>query len=169
LPSDFSHTINNQFCFLLQNNGSENYSLSMDALNDHEMANITQDTQGNTALLNASYKIKENTWYNVTQIISSDQITTRITDANGTLIDTMITCSNTLAILIANNVDNAVVFKNLQYQNQVNPTQTPLSSPQTIVSDDWYFQYVILALTMILVLSLALLFFERKKSAKNRA
>ncbi len=169
LPSDFSHTINNQFCFLLQNHGSENYSLSMDALNDYSISNITQDTQSNTALLNASDNIKENTWYNVTQIISNKQITTRITDANGTLIDTMTTCSNTLAILIANNVDNAVVFKNLQYQNQVNPYQTPLSSPQTIVSDEGYFQYVILAIALISGLSLALLFLKRKISAKNRA
>ena len=166
VPSDFSHTINNQFCFLLQNYGSENYSLSMDALNDYDIANITKDTQSNTALLNASDNIKENIWYNVTQNISNNQITTRITDANGTLIDTMTTCSNTLAILIANNVDNAVVFKNLQYQNQVNPYQTPLSSPYTIVSDEWYFQYIILTLALILVISLALLFFERKKSAK---
>jgi len=166
LPSDFNQTINNQFCFLLQNSGPENFSLNMKALNNYDIANITQDTQIDTALLNVSDSIKGNIWYNVTQNMSFNQITTRITDANGTLIDTMTTRSNALAILVANNVDNAVVFKNLQYQNVNNPSETPLSSPQTAISNDWYLPYVILAITLISGLSLALLFFERKKFAK---
>jgi hypothetical protein len=169
VPSDFNQTINNQFCFQLQNNGLDNYSLNMDALDYYDIANLTQDTQSNTALLNATDNIKENTWYNVTQNILNNQITTRITDANGTLIDTMTTFSNNLTILIANNVDNAVVFKNLKYQNQVIPHQTPLSSPKTTLSDERYFQYLILAITLISGLSLVLLFLERKKSARNRA
>jgi len=166
LPSDFNQTINNQFCFLLQNSGPENFSLNMKALNNYDIANITQDTQIDTALMNVSDSIKGNIWYNVTQNMSFNQITTRITDANGTLIDTMTTRSNALAILVANNVDNAVVFKNLQYQNVNNPSQTPLSSPQTAISNDWYLPYVILAITLISGLSLVLLFFERKKFAK---
>ena len=41
LPDDFNQTINNQFCFILQNN-SGNYSLNVSALNDYEMSNIIQ-------------------------------------------------------------------------------------------------------------------------------
>ena len=66
LPSDFNQTINNQFCFILQNN-SGNYSLNVNALNDYEMSNAIQGNGSNTAFMNASENIKENAWYNVTR------------------------------------------------------------------------------------------------------
>ncbi len=178
LPGDFNQTINNQFCFLLENNGSENLSLNMKALNNYDVANITQDTQGNTALLNASDNIMQNTWYNVTQTISHNQITTRLTDANGTLIGTMSTGSSGMALLVANNVDSAVVFKNLKYcQISDNPdnqpqtiTPTPIRSPQTVVSNEWYLPYVVFTIALISGLSLTFLLNERRtrKKAQNK-
>ena len=117
LPDDFNQTINNQFCFILQNN-SGNYSLNVNALNDYEMSNITQGNGSNTAFMNASENIKENAWYNVTASISDNGITANLYNTNGTLIENMVTPynatnSNETVMLITNNVDSAVIFKDL--------------------------------------------------------
>ena len=133
LPSDFNETINDQFCFLLQNNGLDNYSLNMKALDGYDMANLTQVDQSNTALLNASGNIREDTWYTITEGICGNQITTYINDANGTLVGSMTTPQSALAILVANNVDNAVIFKNLQFHNPIVPTESPKNQALILV------------------------------------
>ena len=88
LPSNFNQTINNQFCFILQNNVG-NYSLNVNALNDYEMSNVTQGNEGNIAFMNASKTIKENTWYNFTANISDNGVTANIYNTNGTLIESL--------------------------------------------------------------------------------
>jgi hypothetical protein len=62
LPDDFNQTINSQFCFIFQNNDGNNYSLKVRALNDCDMTNIRQNNASNTAFMDASEHIKENTW-----------------------------------------------------------------------------------------------------------
>ena len=163
LPSNFNQTINNQFCFLLQNNGLDNYSLDMKALDSYDVANLTQDNQSNTAFVNVSGIIKENTWYKITEGISGNEITAYINDANGTLIGRMTTPSDAVAILVANNVDNAVVFKNLQFQSVSTPTQTP--EPNAKITDDnsLFSSYVVLAVVLFVSLSAAVLYFRSKR------
>jgi hypothetical protein len=51
LPDDFNKTIYNQFCFVFQNNGGDNYSLNVRALNDYDMSSIRQDNASNAAFV----------------------------------------------------------------------------------------------------------------------
>jgi hypothetical protein len=165
LPPDFNQTINNQFCFLLQNNGSDNFSLNMKALDGYDVANMTQDNQSNMAFVNASGVIKENTWYKITEGISENEITARINDANGTLIGRMTTPSDAVAILVANNVDNAVVFKNLQFQNVNTPTQTPEPNAKVTSNISLFSSYVVVAVVLLVTISAAMLYFKSKRAS----
>ena len=171
LPSDFNQTINNQFCFILQNN-SGNYSLNVSALNDYEMSNITQSVGYNTGFMNASEDIKENAWYNITATISDNGIAANLYNTNGTLIESTVspynaTNSNEMVMLITNNVDNAVIFKNLTVNTFSNLVQPQTSKGKTINKNGSLFPYV--GLTILLVATfLVVLVYAKKKRQMNQ-
>ena len=77
LPDDFNQTINNQFCFILQDS-SGNYSLNVNSLDAYEMFNMTQSNGNAAAFMNASENIRENSWYNVTASISDNVMTANL-------------------------------------------------------------------------------------------
>jgi hypothetical protein len=169
IPGDFNQTINNHFCFLLQNNGADNYCLDAKALDTYDLINLTESSLTGVALLNASDNIKANSWYYVTQTMFNNRITTQIRDENGTMIETISTPSNTLALLVANNMDNAVIFKNLQYSSIDSQPQksqsSPLSDPPaSTLSDEWFLFIVLVTLLAVSGISLALAY--SKGSAK---
>ncbi len=167
LPGNFDDAINNQFCFLLQNNGVNNCSLNMRALNGTAISNITEDNPRNMAFLNASDHLKDNTWYTITQSISERQITTQISSSNGTLIESMATPCNVdskqVVVLVANNVDNAVVMKDLKIQALNNPAQTPNTTKKAIDIANLIDVYVILAITLVISSLAAALYVKQKK------
>jgi hypothetical protein len=127
LPDDIEKTTNNQFGFILRNSGN-NYTLNVKSLNDYEASSI--DTSGSgTTFLNTSSCIKEDTWYKVEAKISENEVTAELHDANGTLIESIATKPdavnvNELVILLTNNTDRAVAFKNLNIKN-LNSTAQP--------------------------------------------
>jgi hypothetical protein len=124
LPDDFNETLDNQFCFILQNN-SGNYSLSIKGLSDDDLSNI----QANAAITNATAKIKEDTWYQITTNITDNAATTNLSSINGTLTETTKNSNsyNQTVLLITNNEDTAIVLKNLTIQTQ-NTVQKPQST-----------------------------------------
>jgi hypothetical protein len=133
LPDDIEQTTNNQFGFILRNSGGNNYSLNVRALNDYDMAQINQPGGNRTAFMNASTNIKENTWYKVAARISEDEITANLHDVDGTLLESMTITHDEidiseLVILITNNTDRAVAFKDLKVETLNNPTQPPEDS-----------------------------------------
>ena len=172
LPDDFNQTINNQFCFILQNS-SGNYSLNVSALNDYEMSNIIQGNGSNTAFMNASENIKENAWYNVTESISDNGITANLYNTNGTLIESMVTPynatdSNETIMLITNNVDSAVIFKDLTVKALNNTTQPPKSNEKTTNESGSLFPYVSLSILLVATFSVALVYVKKKRQMRQK-
>lgn len=162
LPADINQTINNQFCFLIENNGYDNYSLNMKALNSYAISNITDQDAGATAFMNVSENLIENTWYKVTESIIGSQVTAQVKDSNGTIIENIAAssnCNNTV-ILVANNVDNAIIMKELSIQSINKPAETKVTNNINNSSS-------IAALTIVaLIAGLLAVFVYFKKRAK---
>ena len=172
LPDDFNQTINDQFCFILQNS-SGNYSLNVNALNDYEMSNMVQGNGSSTAFMNASENIKENAWYNVTENISDNGITANLYNTNGTLIQSMVnpysaTGSNETIMLIANNVDNAVIFKDLTIKALNSTPQPTKSNEKTTNESGSLFPYIILSILLVATFSIALVYVKKKRQMRQK-
>ena len=172
LPDDFNQTINDQFCFILQNSCG-NYSLNVSALNDYEMSNITQGNGINAAFMNASENIKENTWYNVTESISGNGITANLYNTNGTLIETVAApydavATNEAIMLIANNVDGAVILKDLTVK-ALNSTSQPLEvNTKANNVSRLLFSYVSLSILLVATFSVALVYVKKKRQMRQK-
>jgi hypothetical protein len=128
LPDDIEQTTNNQFGFILRSNGGNNYSLNVRGLDDYDMAQINQPDGNRTVFMNASTNIKEDTWYKVAASISQDEITADLHNMDGTPIESMTIAHDEiniseLLILITNNTDRAVAFKNLKVETLNTPPQ----------------------------------------------
>ena len=77
--------------------------------------------------MNASMSTRENTWYKVVARISEDEITAELYDKNGTLLKSIATRDDAISIsefgiLMANNADKAIAFKNLKVETLDQPT-----------------------------------------------
>jgi hypothetical protein len=101
-------------------------------LNYYNMTQINQPGENRTAFMNASANIKEGTWYKVSAKVSKDEITADLHDANGTLLESLTIANdeiaiNELVILIANNTDRAIAFKDLKVEtlNETKPPEAP--------------------------------------------
>jgi hypothetical protein len=125
LPDDIERSTNDQFCFILQNSGQNNYSLNVKALDDYDIAKINPHGTEGTAFMNTSGCIKENEWYNIVAKISENEITAELQDTNGTVLEHLTTTNaanvKELVILLANNTDRAVAFKNLNVKTLNQP------------------------------------------------
>ena len=119
LPDDFNQTINNQFCFIVQKDPKGNYSLTAQGLDDYDVRSVKTNNETSTVFFNASQGIAESTWYKVKTSISQNGITTNLQNESGTPIKSLSTpdildCSTKLVLLVANNVDSAIVLKDFQ-------------------------------------------------------
>ncbi|MBN1358073.1 Ig-like domain repeat protein [Candidatus Bathyarchaeota archaeon] len=131
LPYDIEQTTNNQFGFILENSGNNSYSLNVKGLDTYEADKINSASENGTAFVNATSYIKENTWYKLVAKISEDQVNAEVQDTNGTVIERVTTTNNAinvtkLVILLTNNTDRAVAFKNLNVETidqQVQPAE----------------------------------------------
>jgi len=171
LPDDVNQTINNQFCFILQNNNG-NYSLNVNALSDEEISNILQGNESNMAFIDASGNINENAWYHVTESTSGNEITANLYNTNGTLIESRVTPYNTMAsnetiMLITNNVDSSVIFKDLTVQALNIATPSPLSNEKTANESGLLFPYVILSILLAATFSAALVYVKKRRMRKK--
>jgi hypothetical protein len=135
LPDDIEETTNNQFGFVLRNSGENNYTLNVKGLNNYEASSINSS---GTAFLNTSSYIKDETWYKVVAKISETEVTAELHDANGSVIESIATKpdalnANELVILLTNNTDRAVAFKNLNIKT-LNSTTQPAEKTEKIVN-----------------------------------
>ena len=172
LPDDFNQTINNQFCFILQNNGG-NYSLNVRGLNDNDMSNILLGNESSTAFMNVSQNIKENSWYNVTESMSDNGITANLYNTNGTLIESRVTPfnatnSNEMIMLITNNVDSAVILKDLAVKALYNTTQPPESNEKTSNESGLLFPTVSLSILLVATFSVAVVYVKKKRQMRDK-
>jgi len=125
ITTESNQTISNQFGFILQHNGGDNYTASVKTLNDYDVSQIAERLDGNdTALMNATMDTKENTWYKVVARISESEITTELYDQNGTLLKNMAAKGDAVnsgesGILMTN--ATVVAFKNLKAESLDQP------------------------------------------------
>lgn len=166
LPDQFNQTINNQFCFILQSD-SGNDSLNVQALNDFDLSNITQDN-GNAVLMNATGNVKQYTWYKVSETISSTQISANLYDANDTLIGNTITPnnntnSNQLVMLVTNNVNSAVVLKDLTLQETNSDNDQPVPTLQPSKSNDWFDSPLFLTILLAATLTATMIYIVKSR------
>ncbi|MEM2108031.1 MAG: Ig-like domain-containing protein [Candidatus Bathyarchaeia archaeon] len=131
LPDNLDETMNNQFAFILQNSGGENYTLNVKGLDSQDVAQVS--TLSKVSFMNVSGSIKEGVWYRVTAKITEDEITAQLQDENGIFLKTMAAPrdraeANELVMLIANNTERAVAFKNLKVEPLNGSAQPPEST-----------------------------------------
>jgi len=165
LPDDFNQTINNQFCLTLQSSSADNYSLNFQGLSGNDLTNMLGN-QGNTVFVNATDKVTENSWYKILSVISMNGITTKLEDANGTVIasslPSYVAGNNTVVLLIANNVDNAVAFKELNIQTINTPIQLTENGPKPTSNFDETPLYIIITLLLAGTVVIAAAFYMKK-------
>jgi hypothetical protein len=127
IPNDFEQTTNNQFSFVLRKSGESNYSFNVRGLDNCDVVELTEFGGNGTTIMNTSNRLIENTWYKVEARISENGITAEVYDTNGTIMESVtnkydVVNSSDLVILLANNKDRAVAFKNLNIE-LLNQTQ----------------------------------------------
>jgi len=174
LPDDFNQTINNQFCFILQKNLGSNYSLTAQGLDGYDVSSIKANNSTSTTFFNATQGIAEGVLYRVTAAISKNGITATLQNEDGTTIKSLslpysLERSTQIVLLIANNVDSAVVLKDFQVNDGKAPVQpapkvvhqppAPMESPLPFVTT-----VVILAATLIAVATII----DVKKTKKRK-
>ena len=123
--------------------------------------------------MNASACIKENTWYKVVAMISENETTATIYDVNGTLIDSTPIAHDKryisdLVILIADNTEKAVAFKNLRVATLDEPAQPLLEENKKAVN--WYellAPYV--TVTILIATAFAALVYKKGKSSHTKS
>ena len=172
LPDDFNQTINNQFCFILQDS-SGNYSLNVNSLDAYEMFNMTQSNGNAKSFMNASENIRENSWYNVTASISDNVMTANLYNTNGTLIESKVTPynatnSNEMVMLIANNVDSAVILKDLTIQPLNSSTQLSQSIEKPSNGSELLLLYISLSILLVATFSVAVIYLKKKRQMRDK-
>lgn len=168
LPEGFNQSLNNQFCFIVQKDSEDSFSLNIKALSDHDLSN-SGDIGHSLVFTNASQLITDNIWYQTTTTVSDKEITSNLFNANGTLIEST-AANNTIngnktVVLITNNQDNAIVFKNLRIENLNQTQQSP--SPKEITKTSPIIVPCV-GLSILLAASVVSTFYiKRKKHTKK--
>jgi hypothetical protein len=175
LPDDFNQTVNNKFGFIMQNNVGDNYSVSVRGLDDYDIAQINQLGGNGTVLLNASMNIREDTWYKVVARISENETTAELYDINGTLLEKIATINDAmnaseLVILIADNIDKAVVFKDLKVETLNNTVQPPANlegDKKAANGSELLAPYVNLAILLVAIFA-AVVYVTRRRHVRDK-
>ena len=119
LPSTFA--VNDQFSLILRNKGEKSYSLDVRGLDQDEIDGIKQLDDEETAFIDLSSLVKEDTWYRIVANMTELEIAAQVKNQDGTTLedkraDTLGTSISELGILLANNTNRVVVFKSLKFE-----------------------------------------------------
>ncbi|MCW4030677.1 MAG: hypothetical protein NWE92_13660 [Candidatus Bathyarchaeota archaeon] len=160
VPDDFEQTTNNQFSFFLWRSSESSYSCNIRGVDDYEMGELDKCSQ--TAILNTTDLVTENTWYKVQARITQDGVTATVYDSEGKSIESISddNANSSLAVMLTNNKDRVVAFKNLSVTI---PEQTQQTQRTPIMIK-------LLALGAIMVLFLGAVSVKRRcfKSASSK-
>jgi hypothetical protein len=173
LPDNMEEATNNKFGFILRNSGGNNYTVAVRGMNEYDMAQINNHSENSTAFMNASTGIRENTWYTVVAKISKDEITAELRDVNGTLLERVATGdiaarTDELVMLIANNTDRAVAFRNLRVETLDEPTHPlPEENEKTVSEPDLSAPYVAFAIFSAII-SVTVIYKKRKSLLRQK-
>ncbi|MBT0159894.1 carboxypeptidase regulatory-like domain-containing protein [Candidatus Bathyarchaeota archaeon A05DMB-2] len=160
---------NDQFCLLLQRGNESNYNVNVKALDKDDVSQMQQLQGTKTAFLNASASVKENRWYKVTAKLSETEIIAELRDISGNILERMVNTNNganidEIGILIANNTDRAVAFKNLEVKALNEPIQpldgnvVPTNELETVMP------YINWAIVVASVFTAAVYILRRRKT-----
>ena len=168
LPDDIEQTTNSQFSVILRNSGGSNYSLNVKGLDDYDTAKINLPSENGTAFMNTTGCITENTWYKVVARISDDEITAELHDTDGTLIESIANKNsavnvNELVIVLTNNTDRAVAFKNLNIETLSQTTQPIEGNKKTATENELLIPNVAVAVLLATVLAAGVYIKKRKQ------
>ena len=105
--------------------------------------------------------------------ISDNGITANLYNTNGTLIKSMVTPynatnSNETIMLITNNVDSAVIFKDLTVQSLNTATPPPKSNEKTTNESGLLFLYVGLSILLVATFSVAMVYVKKKRQMRPK-
>lgn len=128
VPDDFEQTTNNQFSFFLWRSDDSNYSCNVRGVDDYEMGELDKCTQ--TTILNTTDLVAENTWYKVQALITESGVTATLYDSEGKSIESISddNTNSSVAVLLTNNKDRVVAFKNLSVTIPEQTQQTQRTS-----------------------------------------
>jgi hypothetical protein len=163
--------INNQFGFILQHNGEDNYTASVRVLNDNDLSQITKQLDGNNAsFIDASMITRANTWYKVMARISEDEITAKLYDENGTLLKSIVARNDAMSInesgiMMRYDANAVVAFKNLTAEtiDQLTPTPAPPVEDNQVPTNALGLLAPYVGLTMLLVVAVATIAYVMKR------
>jgi hypothetical protein len=130
LPQDFNETVNSHFCFVIQKQPEGNYTFGAQGLDGYDINGIKENSSA--VFFNATQAIDESTWYKVSTVTSQNRITADLQKVNGTSDQNASTSqslesSSQIILLVANNVDCAIVLKDFQVINATKPASEPTS------------------------------------------
>lgn len=169
LPYDIEQTTNNQFSFILRNNGGNNYSLNIRGLDNYDVTRINRLSGNGTALMNTSACVQENAWYKVVARISENKITAELHDSNGTLLESIATTGDAanvdeLVILLANNTERAVAFKSLNVKTISNTPQLPENNEKAATESELLAPNVTFAILLATIFAAAVCVNRKRKT-----
>src|SRR5208283_5644852 len=112
--------------------------------------------------------INEGVWYSVQESLSGEAITTNLYNTNGILINSTVTSysavsNNETVMQIANNVNSAVIFKDLTVKTLTKPAQPLKSKEKTTNESELLLLYVALPVLLVAAFTAALVYVRKKR------
>jgi len=159
----------NQFGFILQHNGEDNYSASVRVLDDNNVSQITEQLDGNNAtFINASMSTTENTWYKVEARMSEDEITAKLYDENGTLLKNIVARNDAMSIsesgiMMTYDANAVIAFKNLKAETIDQPTPAPPVVDNQVPANALELLVPYIGLTILLAVAAATIAYIKKR------
>ena len=140
-------------------------------MDSYEVTKINPPIGKGTTFLNTSGVIKENMWYKVTAKISKKEVTAEVQDTDGTLIERISNNNkdenvSKLVLLLTNNTDRAIAFKNLNIDSINQPTKKAENKESAANGTELLEQYspFILLIATIVMVSV---YVNKRKNRKN--
>ena len=162
---------NDQFCFILQNYGQGNYKVHVKAIDDYAVSQIQEFHKNKTVLLNASGSISENTWYTMQAKLSETEIYAQLFDAEGAILESFSIRNEAasigeIGILVANNTNKAVAFKNLRIETLNQPLQPIDRNTSPTINAEAFVPYANWAIAAISALTAIIYAWKKEKTRK---
>ena len=174
LPDNFDQIVNNKFGLIIGNSLGQNYSVSVKGMNANDFTPKNKLNGTNTVFMNVSSSIKENMWYKVEAIMTEKEITASLRNVEGALLESIqIPYKNantsSLVVLIADNTERSVAFKNLKV-SPLGEAEQPTTQRVEGTGNGKEFLLLTVVVVLVTATSATLNYRKRKKqnSEKNK-
>jgi hypothetical protein len=123
-PVDLKSAANEQLAFFIRDNNNGNFSLNVRELTNHDISKLANKT----TMIEAFSLVKDDVWYKIEVKISPDQVNIVMRDENTTLLEWINNpneiANDELVLLLANNTDKSIVFRDLKFEPFYETAQT---------------------------------------------